>query len=453
MRNDTERPALAMLLILILGCESGRSGVRTPAAIPDGGPTEGSDGGAAEDTSVDEESGVPVKGTAVAIGWGRGVAGRRVEIGGQSVITDRDGAFEFDSVPAAYDVVVSEPDGLGLSVYYGLSRRDPVLSHDATYDPTLDAPTRSASISGSLSGAISFPLDADHVVGIYYLSAVARANVQLSVLPSMSGGPQFGPFQIAWNDASTVEGDLVALGQYGTASAPWLGAYLGRVGSVVLTQGVPLVEDLTLDPVPTGHIGGTVAMYPGNVVEAINLSYQPVRSKGQIGLGRFVTAGKFDCIVPDLSSIDGSYCMSIADEWGEATVVKCGGRIGMTDLSVQVPAPPQFSKPQDGAPITKDTSIAWSAVPGAAYLLDLSPDAVAAETPHIQVYTAKTAFRWGDLVALGISFPPGATYTHRVSALVPYASADELASSSGLFQSGLDRQQLDSNPVDLVLVQ
>jgi hypothetical protein len=125
----------------------------------------------------------------------------------------------------------------------------------------------------------------------------------------------------------------------------------------------------------------------------------------------------------------------------------------MTDFSIQVQTPPQIVKPENGSPITKDSKLSWSSIRNGMYLLDLSPDFETPTAPHIQAYVSGTQLGWPDLKSIGVEFPSGITYTCQVSGLIPYASIDDLASSEGPYKTGLDRQQLDSDTIDLVLVQ
>ncbi len=104
-------------------------------------------------------------------------------------------------------------------------------------------------------------------------------------------------------------------------------------------------------------------------------------------------------------------------------------------------------------PITKDSKLSWTGISNEVYMLDLSPDNPTVASPHIQVYTSATQLLWPDLGAIGVAFPAGVTYTCQVSGLAPYSSIDDLASSRGLFNDDMDRQWLDSDKIDLSLLQ
>jgi hypothetical protein len=63
--------------------------------------------------------------------WGWGIRQRIVRIGQQRTFTDGEGRFTFENVPDTYDIEVMERDGRHATAYCGLSRRDPVLTHQA----------------------------------------------------------------------------------------------------------------------------------------------------------------------------------------------------------------------------------------------------------------------------------------------------------------------------------
>jgi hypothetical protein len=356
-----------------------------------------------------------------------------------------------DDVPATYDAMVVEPDGTQLSIYYGLTRRDPILSHSTNYNLHLDDEPYHASIAGTLSGDFPFPLDANHLATAYYMSDRASASLQLGPFPGMSAGPDFGPLTVRWLGSSSVTGKLVVLGQYGVRGTPWLGAWLASE-ALTVSNGGAAVNNLVLASVRNGNIAGNVAMYEGNAIEAIQFSYSFGDAMGSIALGEYPSKGSFDCALPDLSSLNGEYCASIVDVWGDVHATRCGGQLGMRDFSLHVQAPPQIRKPVDGSPVTKESKLSWTSVEGGVYLLAVMPELASPETPRIHAYLMTTELAWPDLKLLGVEFPVGQTYSYRVSAFLPYASMDALSSSKGPYRVGVDCQKLDSGTISLVLI-
>jgi hypothetical protein len=373
-----------------------------------------------------------------------------VVIAGQQTVTDGNGGFAFAEVPNTYDAIVAEPYGTQISVYYGLTRRDPILSHTATYTSALDDPPHTATVSGTLSGDFPFPVDAYHLATVYFFADRGTSTWSLGQ-PFESAGPGYGPVDVGWVGESSVAGILVSIGQIWTEQRHWTSAYLAS-GALALTDGGLASEDLSLSTVPTGRIAGSVQMYAGNGVEGILFSYHIPGTMGSISLDECTTSGNYDCELPDLGPLGGSYCATIQDVFGYAQATRCDAGIGMTDFSIQVQAPPQFKTPVTGTPTAGDSKLTWAGVTNAVYLFDAGPDFATPAAPHVQAYTSASQLRWPDLEAVGVSFPSGSTYTCQVSALVPYTSIDDLESSQGLAATGIDRQQISSTTIALPLV-
>jgi len=97
----------------------------------------------------------PVHGRVVT-SWGLGMARRRVSLGGKRTYTDREGRFTFETVPATYDVTITERDNRQATAYHGLTRRDPVLVHLPTQDLArgFRSPDKPAPDSGRIAGTV-----------------------------------------------------------------------------------------------------------------------------------------------------------------------------------------------------------------------------------------------------------------------------------------------------------
>jgi len=445
--------SLCGLIAGLLACAS--SGNKRPSvqysAAPSNSPTSPFvDGGTTADAGVLDGSS-SVSGIVKSVNWRGGAAGRRVTVSGQSATTGSDGRFTLTEVPSSYDVVIAEPDGATFSIYQALTRTDPVLSHKTTFNPSLDGTPYRASISGTLSGDFPFPVDSSHLATVYYAAATAFSSWQLGQ-PLRSGGPAFEPMSVAWRGTSSITGALIALGQIGTATTPWTSAYLAT-RPVSLSDGNAVEEALTLLPVGVGALAGSIKMYAGNGVYAVAASYHLPGAPELIALGQFPGGGSFGLQLPDLQQLGGDYCVYFSDTAGYASGRRCGGRLGMTDFSIQVQQPPQMLKPPTGANATRNTLLSWSGVAGGVYMVDLNPDNPTAAQPRVQVYTSATSLAWPDFEELGIAFPAGATYRCQVIALMPYTSIDDFASNHGLFATGVDLQMLKSVQVEVTLVQ
>ena len=217
------------------------------------------------DEAVDG-GGAAVMGIVLSIGWGRGTPGRTVSIAGQIATTDASGRFYFDDVPDIYDAIVAEPDGSQVSIYYGLTRRDPVLSHAASYTSALDDPPHVATLSGLLSGSFPFPVGTYHFATIFFLTERSNTTWYLGQ-PFQSSGPGYGPLPVRWAGDPSVSGNLIALGQIGTEQQHWTTAFLAST-SFSIADGAKATRDMSMSSVPIGKIAGSVQMYSGNAVEA-----------------------------------------------------------------------------------------------------------------------------------------------------------------------------------------
>jgi hypothetical protein len=406
------------------------------------------DGGTASEAGTTTEA-RPVRGIVIG-SWGA-LAGRTVAIGAQSTVTSPSGLFTIDQAPSSYDVTILEPDGSLVSVYSGLTRRDPVLVHDAMYvsasNPTIE--TYQASISGILLGDFPFPVDSYHAATVSFFSSPGSSIWQLG-LPLRSKGPSYGPMTAVWLGSPSVVGRLIALAEVLSETELWASAFLATT-SLSLSHGATISQDLTLFPIATGQIAGFVQMYEGNSVSAVQFSYRLSDGEGMLDLGQFSSLGSYACVLPDLGSLGGDYCLSINDSLGTAQAERCGASLGMTDFSIQVQHPPVITNPTAGSPVTKDTKISWTGVAGAVYLVDLSPQSPT--TPRLQLFTSQTQIRWPDLGAVGLPLVPRESYSCQVSGLLPYTSTDDFASSQGLFAVARDSsQKLRSSSITVTTV-
>jgi hypothetical protein len=73
----------------------------------------------------------PVAGTVVAMHGGRAepVPGQTVTDGVHSAVTDAAGRFTFPDEPLRYDLTIVDSGRSVVTIYQGLTRRDPILMH------------------------------------------------------------------------------------------------------------------------------------------------------------------------------------------------------------------------------------------------------------------------------------------------------------------------------------
>jgi hypothetical protein len=215
----------------------------------------------------------------------------------------------------------------------------------------------------------------------------------------------------------------------------------------------------------SGRIAGTVELLkarPATIsnmrrdAESLTFSYlapnhYPARHPGAIYLGSCVTAGAFDCELPDLTSLGGEYCIAIGESLSKLRAMRCGGQIGMTGFSIpSQPPAPQISVDDDGH---SDRMITW-AVPGGVgarvYELNLGYDF---EGLNVRVYTSAQSFTWSQVEALGVDFRRDDRRLRgiKVTALLPYTSMDDLVSGREPMAMGTSWRRVESDEVVLPL--
>jgi len=361
-----------------------------------------------------------VAGKVLAVGSGLSANGRWVFMKGREPVLVRDGGFSFDRVPATYDVWVANEDRGNISIYEGVTRRDPVLWHSTYYMPGLDEAPQRGTITGILRGDFPFPVELGYLVTIYYVAEGAQAVIQVGRY-SASGGPRFGPIAVEWYGGPSITGNLVAVAEHATKDKRWAKAFLAST-PLSLTSGEKATAELKLAPVPTGRIAGSIDTDGLDMVREIYFTYQVPKAKGQLDVLHCKVYKTYDCELPDLRSLGGEYCASInfAYPFGEPTVEarKCGGKIGMTDFSFHVGGPPRFQG--KSATVSKDGVLAWTDKEKGVYMVKLGPDWHTPKAPHLEIFTSETQIRWPDFEALGVTLPVGAKFRCQVSRLSPW---------------------------------
>jgi hypothetical protein len=305
-----------------------------------------------------------------------GVAGRTVTVESRRTSTDRTGRFSLGSVPAVYDLVVTEPDGSGIVIYLGLSRREPVVAHWQL--PPWPAPVpgarvrygiqHQASIGGRLWGR---PVDGDRLpTTVRFIPAASTAQVY--VTDQRDEGVEYALGRIVWTGRPALSGRLLAT------------IY-------------PICPDR--DCAPTGIASKLVTLEDGDSISEDLHVIEP-------SVGDGLVPGS----LPNSSSSAGSPA-------GE-------------------PAPfvraLKLLSPKDGDEVDAESLLAWEARPDSVYVVELLPNPAFSLVPRILVFTGKTSLRWRDLVGHGIGFPPGAPYGVTVSS-IPLPSVDQLASLDGWY--------------------
>jgi hypothetical protein len=279
----------------IIGHETGPS---------EDGRAEGANGNDGSASAESGDAGTTVVGAVVDFTTTRPFSGRSVVIAGQRTTTDDHGKFTVSNVGATYDAIVADPDGSAISMYRGLTRRDPLLPHFGT-----SAMLHTAAVSGILSGGGNYPLTGSDAVEVHFFSDEADGQTLLGgQLPVGMGGPNFGPLPLSWSGGDSLNGRVVAIGTFYGSDAGSLSE--GGPSSYLFTQpltvssGQTAVVALALSPVTqSGHVAGKIEVPAGSRILEKQLFYRfPTIHSTLTVPGQSAPPSAIDSVVPDLTT-------------------------------------------------------------------------------------------------------------------------------------------------------
>jgi hypothetical protein len=364
-------------------------------------------------------------------------------------VIKKDGGFAFDRVPAAYELWVDGEGEAPVTVYRGLTRRDPVVRHSPSFVTSLDETQHKATVSGIVRGDFPFPIDRGYTMSFYFLSDRATGRWWMGQ-QGQSLGPRFGRMTVLWNGEPSVSGTLLALGQHFESAERLSEAFLAH-SPLQITDGGEANKELTLERLPTGRIAGEIKTraYETNGYLAFRLS----GNRGEIGLECKLKPGRYACVVPDLSTLGGEYCMSLVDG-ASGHIQHCGGKIGMEDFSLQIEPAPKLNPLKQPGVVSKDTVLAWSGDEQAVYSVKIRPDVMGrVKWFEFEVFFVGPRLAWPDLAAYGIEAPTGHKYKVQIVRHYPYKSLDEMASLQGPISQFASYRQAVSSDIELTLAE
>ncbi len=261
-----------------------------------------------------------------------------IAVGGRQTSTDQTGAFSLSSVPATYDLSVIDKDGAKVTLFLGLSRRDPVVAHPAWQGGQRAALARGASVSGHLAGPELTKTDGRLRATLQFFSArkpLHRSDAGFLNRVRYPGDIDRNP--ISWRGPPTISGRLVATihTEDKNNDCPLVGL---AARQLTFEEGDNVFEDLTAVSLPRGRIAGTWNPAENPQVSMLSVSYQLGDGSGElwVGLCRLrdsmgrvlpVRAGgspaahaargqAFDCPLPDVSVLGGRYRVFLVEKYG-----------------------------------------------------------------------------------------------------------------------------------------
>lgn len=350
------------------------------------------------------------------------VAGATVQLRSGSftatATTDGDGGFSVSGVPTPYDAMLVVPALAEVTLYQGLTRSDPTLVSLGSSVPSHPA----ATVQGAVSGGASLPLPPNARTRVAFGSAegggVASAD-------GATGTYQVGP---SWWGTPSTTGTLYALQwQYDAAGLP--SSYTGfasRTG-VTLTDGVTLTgQDLTLAPVGSGQVSGSVAPPSGYTPSNRRLLLVFGADQGAVELVRETGAATaFSFLAP---APPGAALLLVARASAGSAVSTGYQPLPTQGTGLSAPLQPaaDLAAPADGAMgVTMGTVFSWSPSPGGISLL------VVRGSSTFVVVTAGASATLPDAASLGFTLPPASVFSWYVFGVGPFSSIDAAAGRGG----------------------
>lgn len=342
----------------------------------------------------------------------------------KTATTDEEGHFTLPVDAPTYDLVIVSPSKASVSIYRGLTRRNPVLTHKVDPQPT---PHHRASIAGTftLPGGQRLSEDALHV---QFGSAYAHVD-------EMRGGPNgphpvapnYGPISVEWDGPRTIQGKLAAYqsSEANGETTDWFGEK-----SVTLTDGDSAAVQLAMAPLDRGWQQPVCVLKDGRpfLPDSILVRYHDLSSGLEFSGDRGNNAKPFRS--PDFATHGFFRCVS-ASKWNpylRSSTTLCNVKPGVIPV-LKMREAPSITQPPPGTPGTVGMAFEWSSIPESTYIFELvDSTGVSAERPRIHVYTSENHTIWPDLTAYGVAFPkPTSQYRATVTARGAFSGMDEFA--------------------------
>jgi len=367
-----------------------------------------------------------IRGRVVDPRQGKAVPGQQVSMGSSQATTDFDGRFVLPDAPPAYDLVITSPDKTFVTLYRGLHRRDPLLTHAGPQE----APHRShkARIEGRLSGSVS-----PGSLHVHFASPRTDADSLVTgpSSPAENGLP-YPALEVEWDGPPVIEGQLLSLQETRTPTGTQ-SAFAKK--DITLRDGQTATENLTLAAAPSVRwpAGQVTVDDPSERAPVVHVSYRVAGSgfafagmgPARIGQGAEGT---------DPNAIGATLCVEsfVMNPWIRSRHSLCGVPLDRP-VTLHLRAAPTFSAPPLGSGAEVGLAFSWSTMVGAVYRLTLAPRHPSPAAPRIETFTAGPTAVWPDLHDRGVAFPkPLLAYGARVTALGPYPTIDAAAGPEGI---------------------
>ncbi len=363
---------------------------------------------------------------------------------------DASGGFVVNNVPSRYSLVMlfTSQSFRSALVYQGLTRSNPTLT--VLGGSSVPVQSTFATVEGKFTGGLGF-------------SATSKATTEftVSVPKAVSSGssnrgsvdPTTGNYTafINWAGGNPIAATMHAL-QYSTndtnGKITAFGGYAQKTINVVLNQGTPIKQDITLAPVNSGTVNGSINWPNGITTPQYSVSttlylsglnteeifvFPPFGSQ-PIG----AAPDGYDQLVPVIAGAKLIQRVGIVEKpTSGALLPPKESAVWKTvtpgaTINIVVPAPIALTVPESAASdVTGNTKFIWSAFSGGVHVLNFFTGISGVQT-SIGVVTAASSSTFPDLSTYGFGLPKATPYVWWVSGVAPYASMDVATDTTGL---------------------
>jgi hypothetical protein len=356
------------------------------------------------------------------------IANASILIDGSVTTTAADGTFAANGVYAPYDVVVAPSGTTHAWDFEGLTRSDPTLSLYSV------GTGHAATVAGTVGGGT---LQSNEQA---FLVPGGTTRTDRNVQMGPGGGSAFGPGYIAWNSVDPLDTTLYALGAlFDNSGNPTSYTRFGslaialrdgdaRTGLVIPTQAVQTAAVSGGLSAPSGYTltGGRMLLRFGSGSAGAMLGI-PLANLS-LATGTFSNT-----MVPEASGI--AYGVAGAASGPSGQGVLAWGEVSGPGqaATLTLPPGPSTTSPLGGAAnVAAGATFSWTAVPGAVYMVDLSPHNNGSGN-GLSIVTTQTSLTLPDLRAINRSLSANTQYDYGVWATGPFSSMDASAGPDGMW--------------------
>ncbi len=343
--------------------------------------------------------------------------------GHPTVRTNASGAFQFQDVTPPYALLMTDDTRRTVFVHQDITRPDPIL----TMPIRVPGEAFSATLGGTIHGVDHDEINRPRTAFV----STGWPNDSVST-PSEDYNSEDSLYSthVSWDGPDSVMGTLYAYQRPFRASNAWR---FGQRDHVRLRQGETLSDqDVTLHPVESAALAGTIASPPGfkRLVDTVNLEVAP--SVLLPLFDNYVSGPHFSYTLPLLPQLPQATFELIThaagpDAFSISTSVRRGLGAGGPDLNVVLREPVTPLLPQDAtAGVGPGTEFTWSAASEAVYTLSIEETTSEGMPFFLYVYTNEPHATLPDPSGLGVEFPHHGSFQWRVGTSSPFSSVDDL---------------------------